>query len=200
MITYLSGHVHSVRPDSLTVVTGGIGRKVFVTPATAADTRHGQELDLHTVLVVREDSLTLFGFPAEDERDLFETLQTISGIGPRLALAVLSVLSPDQLRAAVAAGDQTVLTRVPGVGKKVAARLMLELAGRIDTAPPAGDPAAAAPAPAAAASGQVVDALVGLGWRPAQAQSAVEDTAAGLEDPSVADLLKATLRSLGART
>ena len=104
MITLLSGRVHSVRADSLTVVTAGIGRRVHVTPQTAADVRHGQEVDLHTVLVVREDSLTLYGFAVEDERDLFETLQTISGIGPRLALAVLSVLSPDELRAAIAAG------------------------------------------------------------------------------------------------
>lgn len=198
MITLLSGRVHSVRADSLTVVTAGIGRRVHVTPQTAADVRHGQEVDLHTVLVVREDSLTLYGFAVEDERDLFETLQTISGIGPRLALAVLSVLSPDELRAAIAAGDQAPLTKVPGVGKKVAARLMLELAGKIDTSVAAPAPGRASAAPPAVAA-QVVDALVGLGWRPAQAESAVEDTAAGLDDPTVSELLKAALRALGAR-
>lgn len=198
MITFISGRVHSVRADSLTVVTAGLGRRVHVTPQLAADTRHGAEVELHTVLVVREDSLTLYGFAGEDERDLFETLQTISGIGPRLALAVLSVLSPDELRAAIASGDQVPLTKVPGVGKKVAARLMLELAGKIDTsvAAPAPDRTPAAP-PAVAA--QVVDALVGLGWRQAQAESAVEDTAAGLDDPTVSELLKAALRALGAR-
>ena len=198
MITFISGRVHSVRADSLTIVTAGLGRRVHVTPQLAADTRHGAEIDLHTVLVVREDSLTLYGFAGEDERDLFETLQTISGIGPRLALAVLSVLSPDELRAAIASGDQVPLTKVPGVGKKVAARLMLELAGKIDTSvarPAPGRAPAALPAVAA----QVVDALVGLGWRQAQAESAVEDTAAGLNDPTVSELLKAALRALGAR-
>ncbi|MCX0276745.1 Holliday junction branch migration protein RuvA [Nocardia zapadnayensis] len=198
MITFISGRVHSVRADSLTVVTAGLGRRVHVTPQLAADTRHGAEIDLHTVLVVREDSLTLYGFAGEDERDLFETLQTISGIGPRLALAVLSVLSPDELRAAIASGDQVPLTKVPGVGKKVAARLMLELAGNIDTSVARPAPGRAPAAPPAVAA-QVVDALVGLGWRQAQAESAVEDTAAGLNDPTVSELLKAALRALGAR-
>ena len=198
MITFISGRVHSVRADSLTVVTAGLGRRVHVTPQLAADTRHGAEIDLYTVLVVREDSLTLYGFAGEDERDLFETLQTISGIGPRLALAVLSVLSPDELRAAIASGDQVPLTKVPGVGKKVAARLMLELAGKIDTSVARPAPGRAPAAPPAVAA-QVVDALVGLGWRQAQAESAVEDTAAGLNDPTVSELLKAALRALGAR-
>lgn len=198
MITFISGRVHSVRADSLTVVTAGLGRRVHVTPQLAADTRYGAEIDLHTVLVVREDSLTLYGFAGEDERDLFETLQTISGIGPRLALAVLSVLSPDELRAAIASGDQVPLTKVPGVGKKVAARLMLELAGKIDTSVARPAPGRAPAAPPAVAA-QVVDALVGLGWRQAQAESAVEDTAAGLNDPTVSELLKAALRALGAR-
>ncbi|GAA4393628.1 Holliday junction branch migration protein RuvA [Brevibacterium pityocampae] len=198
MITFISGRVHSVRADSLTIVTAGLGRRVHVTPQLAADTRHGAEIDLHTVLVVREDSLTLYGFAGEDERDLFETLQTISGIGPRLALAVLSVLSPDELRAAIASGDQVPLTKVPGVGKKVAARLMLELAGKIDTSVARPAPGRAPAAPPAVAA-QVVDALVGLGWRQAQAESAVEDTAAGLNDPTVSELLKAALRALGAR-
>lgn len=198
MITFISGRVHSVRADSLTVVTAGLGRRVHVTPQLAADTRHGAEIDLHTVLVVREDSLTLYGFAGEDERDLFETLQTISGIGPRLALAVLSVLSPDELRAAIASGDQVPLTKVPGVGKKVAARLMLELAGKIDTSV-AGPAPGRTPAAPPAVAAQVVDALVGLGWRQAQAESAVEDTAAGLDDPTVSELLKAALRALGAR-
>ena len=198
MITFISGRVHSVRADSLTVVTAGLGRRVHVTPQLAADTRHGAEIDLHTVLVVREDSLTLYGFAGEDERDLFETLQTISGIGPRLALAVLSVLSPDELRAAIASGDQVPLTKVPGVGTKVAARLMLELAGKIDTSVARPAPGRAPAAPPAVAA-QVVDALVGLGWRQAQAESAVEDTAAGLNDPTVSELLKAALRALGAR-
>ncbi|GAA4285383.1 Holliday junction branch migration protein RuvA [Brevibacterium daeguense] len=200
MITLLSGRVHSARADSLVVITGGIGRKVFVTPAAAAEARSGQDVELHTVLVVREDSLTLYGFASEDERDLFETLQTISGIGPRLALAVLSVLTPGELRSAVAGNDQAVLTRVPGVGKKVAARLMLELAGKLDSIPAPADSTSAAPAQRSAATVQVVEALTGLGWREAQAERAVEDTLEQLEDPSVPELLKATLRGLGART
>ncbi|MFB9776801.1 Holliday junction branch migration protein RuvA [Brevibacterium otitidis] len=202
MITFLSGTVHSVRPDSLIVVTAGIGRRVFATPALAAEVRRGQDIELHTVLVVREDSLTLYGFGDAEERDLFETLQTISGIGPRLALAVLSVLSPDELHQAIADEDQAALTKVPGVGKKVAARLMLELAGKLSVIPrPAGAPAAqAAPAAADATSAQVVAGLVNLGWSQAHAEKAVAETRAQLEgEPSTAELLKATLKSIGGR-
>lgn len=202
MITLISGRVHSVQADSLVVVTAGIGRRIHVTPSAAADARAGGDIELHTVLVVREDSLTLFGFSDEAERDLFEILQTISGIGPRLALAVLSVFAPAELHEAISAGDQKALTRVPGIGAKVAARIMLELTGKLDRLPvPAGaSPVAAEPGGRGPAAAQVVDALVGLGWKQAAAESAVDDTLAVLDEPTVPELLKATLRSLGART
>jgi len=203
VITYLSGTVASVRPDSLTVVTAGIGRRVFATPALTSGVRHGQDIELHTVLVVREDSLTLFGFGDAAERDLFETLQTISGIGPRLALAVLSVLSPEELSQAIADENQAALIKVPGIGKKVAARLMLELAGKLTSFPQPSGTAAASAAPAGGAdsvSAQVVEGLVNLGWRQAQAEKAVADTRAEFDtEPTTPELLKATLKSIGGR-
>lgn len=196
MITVLKGDVAAVKPDSVTVVTYGVGRKVHVTPSLASHLRPGHTVDLHTFLVVREDSLTLFGFETESERDLFETLQTISGIGPRLALAILSVLTPSELAEAVSAGDEKVLTTVPGIGKKVAARLMLELTGKLAAVPvttPGG-----APAPGTVST-QVVEALVNLGWKPAAAEDAVATTAAQMPEADTPTLLRAVLKSLGAR-
>lgn len=197
MITYLKGSVHAIGPDSLTLVTAGVGRQVFVVPALAARARHGMDLQIHTFLVVREDSLTLFGFDTADERSVFSTLQTISGVGPKLALAVLSVLGPEDLRRAVADGDESALTRVPGIGKKVAARLMLELSTRLDKLPTVGSGTTATSAPAAAGSGEVVEALIGLGWKETAARDAVDATRRQLPEASVPELLKATLRSLG---
>lgn len=196
MITYLEGVVRAIGPDSLTIVTAGVGREAFVVPALAARARLGAELSIHTFLVVREDSLTLFGFDSADERSVFATLQTISGVGPKLALAVLSVLGPDDLRRAVADGDEAALTRVPGIGKKVAARLMLELGSRLDRLPAPGSGTASAPG-AAPAVDEVVGALVGLGWKEAAAREAVEATRSVEPSAGVPQLLKATLRALG---
>jgi Holliday junction DNA helicase RuvA len=197
VIASVRGRVLAVRLDAAVVEVGGVGLLVQATPATLAGLRTGQEAELATSLVVREESLTLFGFADTDERDVFETLQTVSGIGPRLALAMLAVHTPEGLRSAVAAQDVTALTRVPGIGRKGAQRIVLELTDRL--APPTGAPAGTAPA-ATAGGGhdQVVEALVGLGWPQRAAADAVETVAAGHEPGTdVAVLLRAALRTLG---
>ncbi|SJM53860.1 Holliday junction DNA helicase RuvA [Actinomycetales bacterium JB111] len=170
-------------------------------PSTLATLRHGQEATIATSLVVREDSLTLFGFADADERDIFETMQTVSGVGPRLALAITAVLSPDQLRRAVAEDDLTALQRVPGIGKKSAQRIVLEIGDRLGA--PAGDDDQAAGDAAPSTSGphpEVLAALVGLGWPEGQATAAIEQVSESGSAPAADDvpgLLRAALSRLG---
>jgi Holliday junction DNA helicase RuvA len=162
--------------------------------------RRGQEAALSTTLVVREDSLTLYGFGCDDERDMFEQVQTVSGVGPRLALAMLSVMPPDRIRAAISGSDVAALTKVPGIGKKGAERMVLELRDKVGVPGAAG---AAAPAATAlpAWRDQVTEALVGLGWSVKQAEDAVKRVADGAGDAgataSVSEMLRAALRELG---
>lgn len=194
MIATVDGRVAALRLDAAVVEVGGVGLLVHATPATLAGLRLGERARLATSMVVREDSLTLFGFADDDERDVFEQVQTVSGIGPRLALAMLAVHSPDGLRSAVATEDLAALQRVPGIGRKGAQRLVLELADRL------GIPvAASAPAPATAdRRGEVVEALVGLGWAQKVAQQAVDAVAPdGAPVGDVAEVLRAALRGLG---
>src|SRR3954454_9458861 len=127
VIASVSGRVAAVAGDTVVVEVGGVGLAVQCTPATLASLRAGMTAELSTSLVVREDSLTLFGFASADERAVFEVLQSVSGVGPKLAQAVLSVHTPDAVRMAVATEDVGALTLVPGVGKKGAQRLVLEL-------------------------------------------------------------------------
>ncbi len=195
MIASVRGRVAAVRLDGAVVEVGGVGLAVQATPNTLAGLRLGQECSLATSLVVREDSLTLFGFGDADERDVFETLQTVSGVGPRLALAMLAVHTPDGLRRAVATEDLTALCRVPGIGRKGAQRIVLDLTDRLGA--PAGStvPVPAGPAPGTA-DPQVVEALVGLGWNAKQAEAAVQAVAVdGGSDRT--SLLRAALRHLG---
>ena len=131
MIAFVSGPVAALAPDTAVIEVGGIGMAVQCTPNTLAGLRIGQQARLATSLVVREDSLTLYGFADDDERQVFELLQTASGVGPRLAQAMLAVHSPDALRRAVATGDEKALTAVPGIGKKGAQKLLLELKDRL---------------------------------------------------------------------
>jgi Holliday junction DNA helicase RuvA len=190
----------TVRLDSAVLEVGGVGMLVQATPGTLATLRVGAEAELHTTLVVREDSLTLYGFAESDERDTFETLQTVSGVGPRLALAMLAVHTPNGLRRAVASEDLASLTKVPGIGRKGAQRIVLELSDRLGTPIDAdGDKLAAVPAqPNGAHHEQVVEALVGLGWNAKQAQQAVEVvTADGADGADVAATLRLALRHLG---
>ncbi|VTR75556.1 Holliday junction branch migration protein RuvA [Cellulomonas hominis] len=202
MIASVHGTVQAVRLDAAVVEVGGVGMLVQATPATLAGLRVGQTATLHTSLVVREDSLTLFGFADADEREVFEVLQTVSGVGPRLALAMLAVHTPDGLRRAVATEDLAALKRVPGIGHKGAQRIVLELADRLGA--PAAVPAAAGASAAAAPvdrRDQVVDALVGLGWNQKAAQDAVTSVLDGSDEPvgesEVAGVLRAALRTLG---
>lgn len=131
MIAFVSGPVAALAPTSAVIEVGGVGMLVQCTPATLAGLRIGQEAKIATSLVVREDSLTLYGFADDDERQTFELLQTASGVGPRLAQAMIAVHSPDTLRVAVATGDEKTLTAVPGIGKKGAQKLLLELKDRL---------------------------------------------------------------------
>lgn len=199
MIAFVSGRVESLKPDGAVVDVGGVGFSVQCTPATLATLRVGDQAQVPTSLVVREDSLTLFGFSDDDERAVFELLQTASGVGPRLALAMLAVHSPNALRRAVAAEDLATLTRVPGIGKKGAQRIVLELKDRLGG--PIGDASAdvRTPAPVQAWRDQVQAGLINLGWSARDADAAVDVVAAdldGAETPPVAVLLKAALKKL----
>ncbi len=198
MIAFVRGRVAQLGLTSVVVDLGGVGLELNCTPGTIATLRTGGEATLPTSMVVREDSLTLFGFLDEDERALFELLQTASGVGPKLAQAMLAVLPPDDLRRAVLGEDVRALTRVPGIGQKGAQRIILELKDRIGA--PSGTAASPAVVPAQAEPAwraQVRDGLVGLGWSAKEAERAVETVAedAG-PSPDVAALLRAALRTL----
>jgi Holliday junction DNA helicase RuvA len=195
MIASVRGEVLSVGLDHVVVEVGGVGLAVQATPSTLATLRRGEQTRLHTALVVREDSLTLFGFADADARELFGLLQTVSGIGPRLALAALAVLDPDKLRTALAEGNITVLTQVPGIGRKGAERLSLELRDKVIASAPSG------PQPAPATSGairaEVVEALTGLGFPARQAEPAVDKVLAAGEAADTSAVLRAALSALG---
>jgi holliday junction DNA helicase RuvA len=196
MIASVRGRVAAVSPDGAVIEVGGVGLAVACAPNTLATLRVGAETRLATSLVVREDSLTLYGFADDDARQLFELLQTASGVGPRLAQAMLAVHAPETVRRAIAGGDTATLTRVPGIGKKGAERLVLELRDRIGYS--SGD--AGLPVAGVAWVDQVRQALVGLGWTAGQADQAVAVVAEGLDGqpaPPVPELLKQAIRVLG---
>jgi holliday junction DNA helicase RuvA len=200
MIASVRGRVVAVSPDGAVVEVGGVGLAVVCTPTTLAGLRVGEEARLATSLVVREDSLTLYGFLDDDARGLFELLQTASGVGPRLAQAVLAVHAPDVVRKAIATGDTATLTRVPGIGKKGAERLVLELRDRIGSIGGGADIAYTLPVAGLTWAEQVRQALVGLGWSPNQADQAVSAVAAELGEapvPGVPALLKRAIQVLG---
>jgi holliday junction DNA helicase RuvA len=200
VIAGVRGEVLEIGLDHAVVEVGGVGLAVHATPATLARLRRGEQARLATSLVVREDSLTLFGFADTEERDLFIVLQTVSGVGPRLALATLAVLDPDALRRALVDGDAAALTRVPGIGRKGAERMVLELRDKV---------VAPAPAPAvktgAGPRDQVVEALVGLGFPVRAAEQAVDailsenatGNGAGARACDAAAVLRAALTRLG---
>ena len=200
MIAHLKGTVAGVSPDGAVIEVGGVGLRVQCTPDTLASLRPGEPARVATSLVVREDSLTLFGFGSEDERNVFELLQTASGIGPRLALAMLAVHSPDALRRALATEDLNALTMVPGIGRKGAQRIVLELKDRLG-APGEFVGNGAAPARKAEPSwrDQVQSGLINLGWPTRDAEAAVaavEAESDGEPPPDVASALRAALRKL----
>lgn len=196
MIAFVRGQVAAVTLSSAVLEVGGVGLELMCTPGTLSTLRPGHSATLPTSMVVREDSLTLFGFLDEDEKAVFELVQTASGVGPKLAQAMIAVLSPDDLRRAVAADDVKTLTRVPGIGQKGAQRIILELKDRLG-APVGGRPVPSGSAASAPWRDQVHQGLVGLGWPARDAEKAVESVApqAGAA-PDVASLLRAALRTL----
>ncbi|HEY7264768.1 MAG TPA: Holliday junction branch migration protein RuvA [Trebonia sp.] len=201
MIAHLNGTVAGVSPDGAVIEVGGVGLRVQCTPDTLASLRQGERARVATSLVVREDSLTLFGFGSEDERNVFELLQTASGVGPRLALAMLAVHSPDALRRAVAAEDLNALTMVPGIGKKGAERIVLELRDRLGAPGDVVGNGAVPPRAGAAPTwrDQVQSGLMNLGWPARDAEAAiaaVESESDGDQAPDVATALRAALRKL----
>ena len=205
MIAHLNGTVSNVSPDGAVIDVGGVGLRVQCTPDTLSALKPGERALVATSLVVREDSLTLFGFGSDDERNVFELLQTASGVGPRLALAMLAVHSPDALRKAVSNEDLNALTMVPGIGRKGAQRIVLELKDRLGTP---SDFAGVGAGPAPRQPGrqswrdQVSSGLVNLGWSVRDAEQAVAAVEAdhaetGEESPlDVPAALRAALRKL----
>jgi len=201
MISSVRGRVLSIGLDQAVVEVGGVGLAVHAAPSTLAMLRAGEEASLATALVVREESLTLFGFADTEARELFCLLQTVSGIGPRIALATLAVLEPDQLRVAVSEGSVSTLTRVPGIGRKGAERLIIELRDKMGALPAgaSGQPGAAQQSQGGdALRSSVVEALIGLGFAARQAEQAVDgvlsDNGGGVDTSGV---LRKALATLG---
>jgi Holliday junction DNA helicase RuvA len=196
MIAMLRGRVAAATLGQVVLDVGGVGYAVRVAPGASVG-QAGVELTLHTSLAVREDSLTLYGFPSASARDLFEVLLGVSGVGPKVALAALGTLGEDGLRRAVVAEDVTALTVVPGVGRKGAQRMILELRERLGPGTAAELTAGAAPA-AGSARGEAAQALVALGYAPAEAARALDDLAAP-DDAAAEELLRGALRAIGSR-
>ncbi len=195
MISRVRGKVLSIGLDRVVIEVGGVGLLITATPATLAMLRTGDEATLETTLVVREDSLTLFGFADPQARELFGLLQTVSGIGPRIAMATLAVLDPDKLRAALGEGNITVLTQVPGIGRKGAERLIIELRDKV------GALAAVTTESVATGNGHVrghvVEALIGLGFAVKQAEQAVDGVLAENGASDTSTVLRRALATLG---
>ncbi len=194
MIASLTGRVTGHTGGGVVISVGGVGLAVQTTPGTRARLRSGDEAFLATSLVVREDSLTLYGFETDEERELFEVLQTASGIGPKVAQAVLTTLTPDAIRRAIAGNDLATITTVPGIGKKGAERMVLELRDKLGYAH------AASGSAAAGWRDTLTEALVGLGWSAAQADETVVRLSAAHPDAAASDvpaLLREALAMLG---
>jgi Holliday junction DNA helicase RuvA len=197
VIASVRGPVLEIELDHAVVEVGGVGLAVHATPGTLARLRRGEPARLTTALIVREDSLTLYGFADRAERELFDLLLTVSGVGPRIALATLAVLDPETVRRALADGDLATLTRVPGIGRKGAERLVVELRDKV--AAPAPAPAGAVAAPPGGGRDHVVEALVGLGFAATPAEQAVDAVLAedGAPAADSSALLRAALTRLG---
>jgi holliday junction DNA helicase RuvA len=206
VIASVAGEVTAIGPDAAVIEVGGVGVLVHCTPGTLATLRVGEPARLATALVVREESLTLYGFASGDERVVFELLQTASGVGPRIALAMLAVHTPNALRVAVAGADLKALTMVPGIGQKGAQRIVLELKDKLGTPDEAVNAALNGGVKTPAWREQVHTGLVGLGYPAKDADEAVAavtpeadaELAAG-RSPQVAALLKSALRALSVR-
>jgi holliday junction DNA helicase RuvA len=198
VIAFVRGTVAAVGLTSAVLEVGGVGIELHCTPNTLADLRRGAEATLPTSMVVREDSLTIFGFADEDEKQMFELVQTASGVGPKLAQAMLAVHSPETIRRAVASDDVKTLTSVPGIGQKGAQRIILELRDRIGT-PGSGAERIAGTTPPDQWQSQVHGGLVGLGWSGKEADKAITAVTLDAEHmgvPDVPRLLRLALQTL----
>ena len=198
MISLLSGTVRSVTSDRLIIEVGGFGLSVLVNPQTSAQATLGSQIQLFTSLVVREDSLTLFGFINDESRTLFELVQTVSGIGPKVALSILGSLTPEDLGRAIAQEDVSSIEKVPGIGRKGAQRLILELKGKLSDLSSGQSYSTHQPA----WREQLTSALVSLGFSPKESDAAISKVVSNLQanevDASTLDLselLKLTLAS-----
>jgi Holliday junction DNA helicase RuvA len=190
MISIIEGVIHAKSNDSLIVMVGGVGLRLLATSPLLAASRPGEPILLHTHLVVREDELTLIGFATEDELDLFHKLITVSGVGPRLALSALSNMAPDALRLAIGQEQPDILARVPGIGKKTAQKIVLELKDKMGEIEVSEGLAALTEADAA-----VIDALTALGYSIMEAQRAVQGLPRDVTD--VEERLRRALASFG---
>jgi holliday junction DNA helicase RuvA len=168
MIASLNGDVVAADNESLVVAVGGIGLRVHVTQAVRSQYRPGERVHLHTHLVVREDSLTLYGFEREDERSFFLLLLGVNGVGPRMALGVLSILSVDAIRRAVQSEQPEIFGRVPGVGKKTGQKIILHLQGKV------GEGLVFEGLPVTDVDTEVLEALTALGYSVVEAQAAIQ--------------------------
>ncbi|MGV0737906.1 Holliday junction branch migration protein RuvA [Mycobacterium syngnathidarum] len=193
MIASVRGEVIDIALDHAVIEAAGVGYKVMATPSTLATLRRGAESRLITAMIVREDSMTLYGFADGEARDLFLTLLGVSGVGPKIALATLAVHDPQALRQALAEGDVTALTRVPGIGKRGAERMVLELRDKIGPV----TPGAVGGAVGHAVRAPVVEALVGLGFAAKQAEEATDKVLANDPEATTASALRAALSMLG---
>ncbi|MDO5031746.1 Holliday junction branch migration protein RuvA [Corynebacterium sp.] len=201
MIASLRGTVLSIGLDHVVIECAGVGYKVLATPATIGRMQRGEEATVLTTMVVKEDSMTLYGFAGSEDRDMFHLLQTVSGLGPKLAVAALSVLDATEIAQAISAADTKRLQSIPGVGKRMAERLALELKDKVAAfaAPEGQSPATATPVAAGPVVEQVVEALVGLGFTEKVARPVVEATAAEQPGAETAVVLRAALAQLGAK-
>lgn len=197
MISSVSGEVVDIALDHAVVECAGVGYRVLATPPTLATLRRGEQVRLRTAMVVREDSMTLYGFTDPDARELFGVLQTVTGVGPRLAMATLAVLEPDRLRRALADSDTKALTSVPGIGKRVAERLVVELRDKV--AAPAGAVESPTVGVSAGVAAQVTAALTGLGFTENAAGQAVTAVLADRPEADSSAVLRAALTALGPR-
>ncbi len=198
MISTLTGTIRSLSHEKLIIEVGGVGLSVFINPLTSSGVALGSQSTLYTSLVVREDALTLFGFLTEEVRNLFELVQTVSGVGPKVALSIMGALTPEDLARAISQEDTSAIERVPGIGKKGAQRMILELKGKVVDLTPAGSYKGHQPA----WREQLTSALVSLGFSPKESDTAINSVINDLHaddmDPATMDLsalLKMSLAS-----
>lgn len=197
MIASVRGEVLDIALDHVVIESAGVGYRVNATPATLGSLNRGSETRLVTAMIVREDSMTLYGFADTESKDLFGLLQTVSGVGPRLAMATLAVLEPDALRSALAEGNVTALTRVPGIGKRGAERMVVELRDKVGGVAVSSGPVVSAGSVPGSVREQIVEALVGLGFTPKQAEPATDAVLAADPDADTSTALRSALSYLG---